>query len=81
MYVAHSYHSAVKELNSHRIFKCMGMMLENLIHPYIQSTTILCDSHIFNMCKPKITQLVGQSFADKSFHFEELSTFYQMRTH
>ena len=22
----------------------MGMMLENLVHPYIQSTTVLCDS-------------------------------------
>ena len=26
-------------------FKCMGMMLKNLVHPYIQSTTVLCDPY------------------------------------
>ena len=26
-------------------FKCMGMMLKNLVHPYIQSTTVLCDNN------------------------------------
>ena len=27
----------------------MGMMLKNLVHPYIQSTTILCDSLVHFM--------------------------------
>ena len=30
-------------------FNCIIMMLKNLVHPYIQSTTVLCDNNPFSV--------------------------------
>ena len=29
------------------IFKCTGIMGQDLVHPYIQGTTILCDTGLY----------------------------------
>ena len=38
-------------------FKCMGIMLANLCHPYILSTTILSDSYSVHI-QAKIRELI-----------------------
>ena len=37
------------------ILECTGMMGQDLVHPYIQSTTVLCDNFVIVLCNIFLT--------------------------